>query len=128
MTATTLGSGQVGWRSVLLADTILDSGQPWALSCGAYGACRASGNRIIRPSSRSAPSCCASSKTCSVASTPSRWGGVVQLINPILRGWVNYFAFGNARRCFGFIKDRVEKVQRQPMRPRVEKASAEEVE
>jgi len=54
---------------------------------------------------------------------------VVQLINPILRGWVNYFAFGNARRCFGFIKDRVEKkVQRQPMRPRVEKASAEEVE
>src|SRR5713226_6533364 len=29
---------------------------------------------------------------------------VVELINPILRGWVNYFAIGNASRCFGFVK------------------------
>ena len=34
---------------------------------------------------------------------------VVQLINPILRGWVNYFAIGHASECFGFIKDWVEK-------------------
>ena len=44
---------------------------------------------------------------------------VVQLINPILRGWVNYFANGNASRCFGFIQDWVEKkVRRHLMRAR----------
>src|SRR5271166_5146765 len=34
---------------------------------------------------------------------------VVQLINPILRGWVNYFAVGHSSECFSFIKDWVEK-------------------
>ncbi|MCA1681834.1 MAG: group II intron reverse transcriptase/maturase, partial [Actinobacteria bacterium] len=34
---------------------------------------------------------------------------VVKVINPILRGWVQYFAIGDASRCFGFIKDWVEK-------------------
>jgi RNA-directed DNA polymerase len=29
---------------------------------------------------------------------------VISLINPILRGWVRYFAVGDASRCFGFIK------------------------
>ena len=29
--------------------------------------------------------------------------------NPILRGWVNYFAVGNSSRCFSFIRDWVEK-------------------
>lgn len=44
---------------------------------------------------------------------------VVQLINPILRGWVNYFAVGHASRCFGYIKDWVEKkVRRHLMRAR----------
>jgi RNA-directed DNA polymerase len=44
---------------------------------------------------------------------------VVQLINPILRGWVNYFAIGDASRCFGFVKDWVEKkVRRHLMRAR----------
>ena len=44
---------------------------------------------------------------------------VVQLINPIVRGWVNYFAIGDASRCFGFIKDWVEKkVRRHLMRAR----------
>src|SRR5215471_15606483 len=44
---------------------------------------------------------------------------VVQLINPIVRGWVNYFAIGAASRCFGFIKDWVEKkVRRHLMRSR----------
>src|SRR5262249_7192203 len=43
----------------------------------------------------------------------------VQLMNPILRGWVNYFAVGNASRCFSFVKDWVEKkVQRHLMRAR----------
>jgi RNA-directed DNA polymerase len=44
---------------------------------------------------------------------------VVQLINPIVRGWINYFAIGDAGRCFGYIKDWVEKkVRRQLMRSR----------
>jgi RNA-directed DNA polymerase len=34
---------------------------------------------------------------------------VIYLINPILRGWVNYFRIGNSSRCFGYIKDWVEK-------------------
>jgi RNA-directed DNA polymerase len=44
---------------------------------------------------------------------------VRDLINPILRGWVRYFAVGNSSRCFGFIKDWVEKkVRRHLMRAR----------
>jgi RNA-directed DNA polymerase len=47
---------------------------------------------------------------------------VIQLINPILRGWVRYFAVGDASRCFGFIKDWVEKkVRRHLMRARKRK-------
>jgi RNA-directed DNA polymerase len=34
---------------------------------------------------------------------------VVHIINPILRGWVRYFRVGHASRCFGFVKDWVEK-------------------
>src|ERR1700758_3138374 len=42
---------------------------------------------------------------------------VVQVINPVLRGWVNYFAIGNSSECFSFIKDWVEKkVRRQMLR------------
>jgi RNA-directed DNA polymerase len=46
-------------------------------------------------------------------------GRVVALLNPILRGWVRYFAFGDSSRCFGYIKDWVEKkVRRHLMRAR----------
>jgi RNA-directed DNA polymerase len=46
-------------------------------------------------------------------------GRVIELINPILRGWVNYFAVGHSSRCFSFIKDWVEKkVRRHLMRAR----------
>src|ERR671922_1851390 len=41
---------------------------------------------------------------------------VVALINPILRGWVRYFAIGDASRCFGFVKDWVEKKVRRHLR------------
>ena len=37
---------------------------------------------------------------------------VVELINPVLRGWIGYFAIGHSSRCFGFIKDWVEKKAR----------------
>jgi len=44
-------------------------------------------------------------------------GGVIQEINPILRGWVNYFAAGHASRCFSYIRAWVErKVRRHLMR------------
>jgi RNA-directed DNA polymerase len=42
---------------------------------------------------------------------------VIQLINPILRGWVNYFAVGHSSRTFSFVKNWVEKkVRRHLMR------------
>jgi len=30
---------------------------------------------------------------------------VVRLINPILSGWVNYFAIGDSGECFAFVED-----------------------
>lgn len=35
-------------------------------------------------------------------------GRVIEMVNPILRGWVNYFAMGNAGQCFSFIRNWVE--------------------
>ena len=47
---------------------------------------------------------------------------VIELINPILRGWVNYFAVGHSARCFAFVKDWVEKkIRRHLMRARKRK-------
>ena len=44
---------------------------------------------------------------------------VIRLINPILRGWVTYFAIGDASRSFGYVRDWVEKkVRRHLMRAR----------
>ena len=36
-------------------------------------------------------------------------GRVIEQINPILRGWVNYFAVGDSSECFSFVRDWVEK-------------------
>jgi RNA-directed DNA polymerase len=36
-------------------------------------------------------------------------GRVINLINPMLRGWVNYFAVGHSGKCFSYIKEWVEK-------------------
>jgi RNA-directed DNA polymerase len=36
-------------------------------------------------------------------------GGVIEKINPILRGWVKYFAIGHSSRCFSYIRYWVEK-------------------
>ena len=36
-------------------------------------------------------------------------GGLIAEINPILRGWVNYFACGHSSRCFSYIRDWVDK-------------------
>jgi RNA-directed DNA polymerase len=46
-------------------------------------------------------------------------GRVIAEINPILRGWVNYFRIGNARRCLAYVRLWVEKkVRRHLMRAR----------
>jgi RNA-directed DNA polymerase len=47
---------------------------------------------------------------------------VVAEINPILRGWVNYFTVGHSGRCFSFVRDWVEKkLRRHLMRARQRK-------
>jgi RNA-directed DNA polymerase len=43
----------------------------------------------------------------SLVSQPVSW--VIERINPILRGWVNYFRIGESDRCFSFIKEWVER-------------------
>lgn len=50
-------------------------------------------------------------------SQPVTW--VVDIINPMLRGWVNYFAIGHSSRCFQFVKRWVElRIRRHLMRAR----------
>ena len=47
---------------------------------------------------------------------------VIEIINPILRGWVNYFRIGNSSLCFCYVKDWVEKkVRRHLMKARQRK-------
>jgi RNA-directed DNA polymerase len=47
---------------------------------------------------------------------------VIELINPILRGWVAYFAVGHSRRCFSFVSHWVEKkIRRHMLRARKRK-------
>jgi RNA-directed DNA polymerase len=41
---------------------------------------------------------------------------VIELINPILRGGVNYLAVGPSSRCLAFIQDGVEKKTRRHLR------------
>ncbi|MBI5038527.1 MAG: group II intron reverse transcriptase/maturase [Nitrospirae bacterium] len=44
---------------------------------------------------------------------------VIDLLNPVLRGWVNYFRIGHSSRCFGYVRDWVEKkLRRHLMRVR----------
>jgi RNA-directed DNA polymerase len=51
-------------------------------------------------------------------SQPIRW--VIETINPILRGWVNYFAMGHASQCFSFIRNWIEqKIRRHLARARM---------
>ena len=50
---------------------------------------------------------------------------VISLINPMLRGWVNYFAVGHSSECFSYINDWVEKkVRRHMVHARKRTASA----
>ncbi|WP_425383943.1 group II intron maturase-specific domain-containing protein [Wolbachia endosymbiont (group B) of Eupithecia inturbata] len=50
---------------------------------------------------------------------------VINDINPILRGWVNYFRIGNSGRKFNYVKHWVEKkVRRNLMRARKAKKTS----
>jgi len=40
---------------------------------------------------------------------------VVEQINPILRGWVNYYRIGNSSRCFNILENWVQKKIRRHM-------------
>jgi len=40
---------------------------------------------------------------------------VIAAINPILRGWVNYFRVVNSARCFGYVQNWVERKVRRPL-------------
>jgi RNA-directed DNA polymerase len=42
---------------------------------------------------------------------------VIEIINPILRGWVQYFSIGNASQCFSFIRNWVEQKIRRHLAP-----------
>ena len=47
---------------------------------------------------------------------------VIYVINPIIRGWVNYYRIGHSSRCFNYIRDWVEKkVRRHLMKARKRK-------
>jgi RNA-directed DNA polymerase len=47
---------------------------------------------------------------------------VIRSINPIIRGWVNYFRIGHSSDCFTFVKNWIErKVRRHLMRARKRK-------
>jgi RNA-directed DNA polymerase len=49
-------------------------------------------------------------------------GRVIEEVNPILRGWVNYFRIGHSTRCFAMVKNWVEgKIRRHLMRSRQRK-------
>ena len=51
-------------------------------------------------------------------SQPTEW--VINTINPILRGWVNYYRIGNSSQCFSFVRWWMErKLRRHLMRARL---------
>jgi len=58
-------------------------------------------------------------KECFLNSRSQPLSGLIATINPILRGWVNYFAAGHSSHCFSYLRNWVEtKIRRQLARAR----------
>lgn len=63
---------------------------------------------LVLPKSKKRTALLAKLKEIFRASRSQPIGGVIEKINPILRGWVKYFAIGHSSRCFSYIRDWVE--------------------
>ena len=86
----------------------------WASTSATAAVDAGRGGRIIRQSSKSGRHWCGRLKAVFRRYRSQPIERVINLINPVLRGWVNYFAVGHSSECFSFIKDWVEKkVRRQ---------------
>ena len=82
---------------------------PWALSSATSAVCAERCGRITRPSSKKRTALVRALKEVFRRHRSQPIERVIALINPVLRGWVNYFAVGHSSECFSFIKDWVEK-------------------
>ncbi len=91
-------------------------------SPAAWGRCR-HGSAGWRGCGRGSGPSCSSTLSASATANDLRsplqnvgWGGWwAPSPTRLLRGWVRYFAVGDASRCFGFVKDWVEKKVRRPL-------------
>ena len=102
--------------------SIWPAGKPsasWDLTSGASRAAEGPGARGTRRRRKKRTALLRKLKEMFQRHESNRADRVIDLINPVLRGWVRYFAVGDSHRCFGFIKDWVEKkVRRHLMRAR----------
>src|SRR6516225_9899461 len=86
----------------------------WASTSATSAVYAGCGGRITRPSSKKRTALMRELKEVFRRYRSQPIERVINLINPVLRGWVNYFAVGHSSECFSFIKDWVEKkVRRQ---------------
>jgi len=76
----------------------------WALNIAAFWAVTGSGDRTTREVEET-DGAVGEAKGDLPAKYQPAGGGVVEQINPILRGWVNYFAVGDSSECFSFVRD-----------------------
>jgi RNA-directed DNA polymerase len=64
---------------------------------------------LLLPKSKKRTALLSKLKEIFAASRSQPVGRVIEKINPILRGWVQYFAVGHSSRCFSFVRSWVEK-------------------
>ena len=80
-----------------------------ALSSVGSGVAGDDGCRCYCRKARSGRRCCGKLKEIFRSHRSQPVAEVIEKINPILRGWVKYFAIGHSSRCFSYIRDWVEK-------------------
>src|SRR5712691_410432 len=103
---------RAGW-SIWRRERVFHS---WDLNIVAFGAVR-SRNRVWRPyyapKLKKRTALFAKLREVFRRNVSQPVGKVIEIINPILRGWVNYFRIGHSSRCFSMVKRWVEKKVRQ---------------